>query len=181
MSMLEQYRVLARYNHAMNRKLYALAATMSDDERRRDRRAFFGSIHGTLNHILLGDRIWLTRLTGDETRYASRDPAGTVIPFTAMGQELYADFADLGRERERTDADIIDLCNALSEAELTTEMSYKRGGAHVKHVKWWALTHFFNHQTHHRGQATTLFTQAGIDPGVTDLIAMLRDPEGGLP
>ena len=73
MSWLEQYRALSRYNQLMNRRLYALAATLSDEERRRERGAFFGSIHGTFNHLLLGDRIWMLRLTGDETRYVSRD------------------------------------------------------------------------------------------------------------
>lgn len=178
MSWLEQYRALSRYNQLMNRKLYALAATLSDSERRRDRGAFFGSIHGTFNHLLLGDRIWMLRLTRDEARYRSRDESGAVIAFTAMGQELYSDFASLSRERERTDADIIDFIHTLTETDLDSDMAYERGQTQVKHVTWWALTHFFNHQTHHRGQATTLFTQAGADPGVTDLIAMLRDPAG---
>jgi uncharacterized damage-inducible protein DinB len=178
MSWLEQYRALALYNQLMNRKLYGLAAGLSDEERRRDRGAFFRSIHGTLNHLLLGDRIWMLRLTGDEARYVSRDDQGAPLPFTTMGQELYADFASLTRERERTDVDIVEAMRALTEADLASELSYKRAGAQVKHVRWWALTHFFNHQTHHRGQATTLFTQAGVDPGVTDLIAMLRDPAG---
>lgn len=176
MSWLEQYRALSLYNQLMNRKLYALAANLSDSERRLDRGAFFGSIHGTLNHLLLGDRIWMLRLTKDEARHTSRDESGALIPFTAMGQELYADFSSLTRERARTDADIIDFVQALTETDLSTDVEYKRGQAQVKHALWWALTHFFNHQTHHRGQATTLFMQAGVDPGVTDLIAMLRDP-----
>ncbi len=176
MSWLEQYQSLSLYNQLMNRKLYGLAATLSDAERRRDRGAFFGSIHGTLNHILLGDRIWLGRLSSEQARYASRDESGAVIPFTSMGQELYADFSQLTRERERADGDIIAFVQALTEADLTRDIEYKRGQAQVTHAAWWALSHFFNHQTHHRGQATTLFTQAGVDPGVTDLIAMLRDP-----
>jgi uncharacterized damage-inducible protein DinB len=181
MSWLEQYRALSLYNQAMNRKLYALAGTLSDDERRRDRGAFFGSIHGTLNHLLLADRIWMLRLTGDEARYVSKDAGGAAIPFKAMGQELYADFEELSHERERTDADIVDAIHGLTDADLERDISYQRGGARVVHVTWWALTHFFNHQTHHRGQATTLFTQVGADPGVTDLIAMLRDPAGFAP
>jgi len=178
MSWLEQYRALSRYNQLMNRRLYALAATLSDEERRRERGAFFGSIHGTFNHLLLGDRIWMLRLTGDETRYVSRDQSGARIAFKGLDQELYPDFAVLTRERQRTDADIIDAMHALTDADLSSEIAYERGGALLKHPRWWALTHFFNHQTHHRGQATTLLTQVGIDPGVTDLISMLRDPAG---
>jgi uncharacterized damage-inducible protein DinB len=178
MSWLEQYCALANYNQAMNQKLYGHAAQLSDEERKRDRGAFFGSIHGTFNHLLLGDRIWMRRLTGDEARYASKDEHGAVIPFKAMGQELYADFGTLSRERQRTDADIIEVMQGLTESELLSDVSYRRGKEPVQHARWWALTHFFNHQTHHRGQATTLFSQAGIDPGNTDLIAMLRDPAG---
>jgi len=178
MSWLEQYRQLALYNQLMNRKLYGLAAKLSEEERRRDRGAFFGSIHGTFNHLLLGDRIWMLRFTGDEARYVSRDANGTAIPVTTLSQELYPDFERLWRERERTDQDIVDAMHALTETDLMSELSYQRGGVQVKHVRWWALTHFFNHQTHHRGQATTLLSQAGVDAGVTDLIAMLRDPAG---
>jgi uncharacterized damage-inducible protein DinB len=178
MSWIEQYRALALYNQLMNRKLYALAATLGDSERRRDRGAFFGSIHGTLNHLLLADRIWMLRLTGDEARYLSKDESGTAIPFASMGQELYANFEVLTDERARTDGDIIDFVQSLTEADLMSQVVYKRGRGEVTHAQWWALIHLFNHQTHHRGQVTTLFSQAGIDPGLTDLIAMLRDPTG---
>jgi len=178
MSWLEQYRELALCKQLMNRKLYGLAAMLGEAERRRDRNAFFGSIHGTLNHILLGDRIWMLRFTGDEAKYVSRDAGGAAIPFSALSQELYSDFGSLTRERERTDQDIVDAMDALTDQDLVSELSYKRAGVEVTHVRWWALTHFFNHQTHHRGQATTLFSQAGVDAGVTDLIAMLRDPAG---
>lgn len=176
MSWLEQYRALSLYNRSMNDKLYRLARALGDEERRRDRGAFFGSIHGTFNHLLLSDRIWMLRLTGDEARFLSRDEHGAPIPLKGMNQELYADFTTLTRERQRTDADIVEVVQALTEADLMSELAYERAGKREKHVRWWALTHFFNHQTHHRGQATTLFSQAGVDPGVTDLIAMLRDP-----
>lgn len=178
MSCLEPYRALALYNQLMNRKLYALAATLGDDERRRDRGAFFGSIQGTFNHLLLADRIWMLRLTGDESRYVSKDASGAAIPFGTMSQELYTDFDVLTVERARTDADIIEFVQALADEDLGREVEYRRGQGKVKHVQWWALLHLFNHQAHHRGQATTLFTQAGVDPGLTDLIAMLRDPAG---
>src|SRR5690606_37886662 len=70
MSLVDHYRAMARYNRWMNGKLYALAAGLSDADRTRDLGAFFGSIHGTLNHILLADRTWLGRFTGDRERFA---------------------------------------------------------------------------------------------------------------
>ena len=172
---VDQYRALARYNAWMNRRLYGLAAGLPDDERRRDRGAFFRSIHGTLNHLLLADRVWLARFTGDRDRYASRDGAGAVIAITGLAQELYAGFDDLARERAATDADIVVWADGLDEDRLAATFRYKTmTGAPSEHPLWWAVGHFFNHQTHHRGQVTTLLKQAGVDAGVTDLIAFLR-------
>jgi uncharacterized damage-inducible protein DinB len=176
MSWLEQYRALARYNRLMNVKLYRLTGTLDDEARKRDRGAFFGSIHGTLNHLLLGDRIWMGRFTGDSERHASRDGAGNVIAFRALSQELYADFAVLSAERARTDDDILAYVQALDAESLEKPLAYRTtAGTPQEQRLWWLLTHFFNHQTHHRGQVTTLLMQAGVDPGSTDLIAMLRD------
>jgi uncharacterized damage-inducible protein DinB len=175
--MTDQQRALARYNTWMNRRLYATCGGLSDEERRRDRGAFFGSIHRTLNHVLLADRVWMTRFTGDRERFASRDAGGAVIAITGLSQELYADWDQLARERAVTDAAIEAWVADLDDEKLTATFTYKSmGGAPAEHTLWWAVAHFFNHQTHHRGQVTTLLSQAGVDPGVTDLIAFLRDP-----
>ena len=92
-----------------------------------------------------------------------------------LDQELYADFEELRRERVRTDADITAFADALTPERLDAEITYRTtAGVEQRHVLWWAVSHFFNHQTHHRGQVTTLLKQAGVDPGVTDLIAFLR-------
>ncbi|WP_437681465.1 DinB family protein [Sorangium sp. So ce131] len=175
MNWIEQYRALARYNVWMNNKLYRLVGELDDAERRRDRGAFFKSIHGTLNHILLADRTWMGRFTGDADRFSSRDASGNVVEITSLGQELYADFTELSREREKTDADILAWVNQLEEGALSRDLSYLRSGARHTYPLWFAVTHFFNHQTHHRGQVTTLLTQLGIDPGVTDLLVLLRE------
>ena len=175
MSPLEQYRVLARYNRWMNRKLYALAGTLDEAARRRDLGSSFGSLHGTLNHLLLADRVWMLRLTRDTERYVSRTLADEPITISSLGQELYADFETLHRERERTDEDILEWTYALDEAALDSTLEYRsRDGEPQSHVLWWAVGQLFNHQTHHRGQATALLEQLGVDPGVTDLIAMCR-------
>ncbi|MFT3925635.1 MAG: DinB family protein [Myxococcales bacterium] len=179
MSWLEQYRALARYNLWMNDRVYGLLAKLEDEERKRDRGAFFGSIHGTLNHILLGDRAWLGRLTGDPERFQSRDAQGEAIAVTSLGQELYADFRDLTRERAVTDADLLTYVNQLEERSLSDVITYRlmSGGMTGSCPRWWALTQLLNHETHHRGQVTTLMMQSGIDPGPTDFFRMMRDED----
>jgi uncharacterized damage-inducible protein DinB len=177
MSLLASYQALARYNTWMNARLYALCAERLDDEqRKRDLGAFFRSIHGTFNHLLLADRIWLTRFTGDPERYASREASGAKIAFRSLAQELYADFDELRRQRERTDHDIEEFVGTLEADALEATLDYRAStGARFQSPLWWALSHVFNHQTHHRGQVTTLMHQLGVDPGVTDFVVFLRD------
>ncbi len=160
----------ARYNRWMNDKLYALAATLSDDVRKRDDGAFFKSIHGTFNHLLLADRVWLSRFNGVAA------PDGFMAPgIRALDQELFADFAEVRRERTRTDEELSAWVSQLTADRLNAPLVYTRRGARLETPLWWAVTHLFNHQTHHRGQVTTLLSQHGVDPGVTDLFAMLRE------
>lgn len=174
MLIAEHCRAMARYNTWMNSRLYALAAELSDEERRRDLGAFFRSVHGTLNHLLLGDRAWLGRILGKE-QGASLNAAGEVIEVRVLNQELYADFAILRRERARTDIMIEQWAYGLDAAELGRSFRYAMlDGTEYEHPLWWAASHLFNHQTHHRGQLTALFKQLGRDPGATDLMVMLR-------
>ena len=160
MSALDTFQAMAQYNRWMNERLYAVCADIPDAERRRDRGAFFKSIHGTLNHLLLGDRLWLGR-------FLDRP-----FPVDSLDQELYADFDELRAERARADGEILDFSTALDEQALARDFCFTtvvNPGEHVfpfRHV----LLHFFNHQTHHRGQLTTLIKQAGHEPGVTDLM-----------
>ena len=162
---------MAQYNRWMNERLYELCSRLSDEERKRDVGAFFKSIHGTLNHLLLGDRIWLGRFLGEPFAVAS------------LAQELHSDFAELWIERSRTDATIIDWAGSLTSADLAGELAYTSvvNPKPRRYPFWFAVAHFFNHQTHHRGQLTTLLVQCGLDPGVTDLIWLqeLQSPEQG--
>jgi len=161
---------LARYNRWMNEKLYALAATLSDDARKRDAGAFFKSIHGTLNHLLLADRVWLSRFKGVSA------PAEFMAPgIRSLDQELYPDFDELRRERALTDDELSTWVAGLAQEQLAAPLVYERRGQKIESPLWWAIAHVFNHQTHHRGQITTLLMQQGFDPGVTDLFAMLRE------
>ncbi len=159
---VEYCQLLARYNRWMNERLYALAADCTDDERKRDSRAFFGSIHRTLNHLLWGDRVWLGRFTGS--------------PYTAApyGTDIYGDFATLAAEREATDMEILAWAGNLSPLWLASAIEYRRAsdGGLRQLPAWIAATHLFQHATHHRGQVLTLLKQAGKDFGITDLQAL---------
>lgn len=161
----------ARYNRWMNDKLYALAATLSDQARKRDCGAFFKSIHGTFNHLLLADRVWLGRFKGMTVAAEFMGPAG----IRSLDQELYVDFADLRRERVLTDDELSAWVAGVTQELLAAPLVYMRRGEKQASPLWWAVAHLFNHQTHHRGQITALLTQQGCDPGVTDLFAMLRE------
>jgi uncharacterized damage-inducible protein DinB len=158
----------ARYNRWMNDKLYTLLVTLSDEARKRDCGAFFKSIHGTLNHILLADRVWLARFKGVTA------PDGFMGPgIRSLDQELYADFDELRRERATTDDELSAWVSGLTSELLAAPLVFTRRGQRLESPLWWTVAHVFNHQTHHRGQITTLLTQQGCDPGSTDLFAML--------
>ena len=150
---------MARYNSWMNDKVYAAAGTLDDAARKLDRGAFFGSIHGTLNHLLVGDRIWMARFTGV--------PSGV----SRLDEDLYGNFDDLAAERQRLDAVIVDWAAGLSADDLARQFEYTSltGSVRRRSPMWFAVAHMFNHQTHHRGQLSTLLYQAGQDVGITDL------------
>lgn len=158
--MIEHVRAMARYNVRMNERLYDACSRLSDADRKRDLGAYFKSIRGTLNHILLADRIWMSRFEGSG------------YEFDSLRDELYADFDELRRARAAEDERIESWVGGLSSSDLQRELSYvsKLRPIPRRYPLWFALSHFFNHQTHHRGQVTTLLMQLGIDPGVTDLI-----------
>jgi len=176
MEQLNQYKVLARYNRWMNEQLYALAGELTDEQRKRDLGAFFRSIHGTFNHLLLTDRAWLARFTGDRALATVTASNGERIALRSLDQELFADFTELRRVREETDSFIETWVGTLTPDQLAAMLAYRDSkGRPYEHPLWWAVSHFFNHQTHHRGQVTTLLSQLGRDPGVTDLVVMLHE------
>ena len=143
-----RYRMFAGYNAWCNERLYAAAAKLSDADYRADRGAFLQSMHGTLNHLLVGDRIWMQRFTGQGELPKSLDAV------------LFEDFVALRTARHNEDAGISRYVESLSEDDLGRKIRYRTfsNPADIEQVLAPALDHFFNHQTHHRGQAHALLS-----------------------
>jgi uncharacterized damage-inducible protein DinB len=152
---------MARYNRWQNENLFGTADRLSDEERRRERGAFFGSIHQTLSHLLWADRTWMSRLAD-----VPKPPGG--IPESAG---LYPDWEALKREREAFDRAIIGWADGVGETWLAADTIYYSGATKRQwsRPRWVLVTHMFNHQTHHRGQVHCMLTQAGTRPSDTDL------------
>jgi uncharacterized damage-inducible protein DinB len=161
---------MARYNSWQNENLYSAADRLPDEARRQERGAFFGSIHGTLNHLLWGDEIWMSRFCGTPR------PAGGLLESTSVR----AGWDELKRDRAGFDRRIIAWADNLDAEWLSGDHTYYSGAAKrdVVSPRWVLVTHFFNHQTHHRGQVHCMLTQAGVRPGDTDLPFMTRDEAG---
>jgi uncharacterized damage-inducible protein DinB len=142
------FRMLAGYNSWANTRLYDAAAMMNDSRYREERGAFFGSIHKTFNHLLVADRIWLKR-------FGARDDAPG-----ALDEILFDALTELRIAREREDAGIEAWVGALSDADLAATINYTSlsNPQPISQPLGAALTHFFNHQTHHRGQVHALMT-----------------------
>lgn len=174
---LAQFRLMGGYNSRMNRGLYDAAATLTDEERKRDLRAFFRSVHGTLNHLLFTDRIWMGRFArGSARRFRALESAALVHVYQSLATEVHADFPALRAAREETDAALTAWLDELTPEMLNEPMRYTNSaGAAREHALWFAVAHLFNHQTHHRSQATTLLNQLGRDYGVTDFLVMYGD------
>jgi uncharacterized damage-inducible protein DinB len=157
---LQTYAItMAQYNAWMNESLYSKAATLSDEQRKRDLGAFFKSLHGTFNHLLLADGAWLLRFRGEQPQMRS------------MADEVHADFDQLYAARCAVDQEILQWAKALDPAKADSEFRFFSVAFQKEILMPYSTTvmHFFNHQTHHRGQATTLLKQLGVDPGATDL------------
>jgi uncharacterized damage-inducible protein DinB len=160
-------RTMAAYNAEMNRRLYAAAGRLSDAERRAPKGAFWGSIHGTLWHILWGDRMWMSRFD---------DWPKPDVPIKESAQ-MIADFSGLAAARQQADADIARWAGKVDDAWLAQDLVWFSGAANreMRAGKPLLVAHFFNHQTHHRGQAHALVTAAGEQTGDTDLFLLIPE------
>ncbi|MFZ2207974.1 MAG: DinB family protein [Porticoccaceae bacterium] len=179
MSRADHIRLMAAYNAWMNTRLYEAAGRLPAEALAADRKAFFGSILGTLNHLLVADRIWLARFAAHPARHAALDPVRALPVPQHLDQRLFADLQSLAEHRRWLDGVISAWAGALVEADLDHPLHYaNRKGATADRNFFSLVMHFFNHQTHHRGQVTTLLSQAGCDAGVTDLLALIPDESG---
>jgi uncharacterized damage-inducible protein DinB len=180
-SLLRQLRLMAEYNQWMNQKLYAAAAQLPVPELQADRRAFFGSVLGTLNHIMVADILWLQRFATHPSAHPALQPLRDRDRPQALDQVLYEDFTELTHEREGMDRAIATWCDEITEADLEVPLSYhSMEGVPATKIFGSLVYHFFNHQTHHRGQVTTLLSQAGVDVGATDLLILIPDQDSSL-
>ncbi len=159
------FSLMARFNGWVNDRLYRVVATLPEAEYREDRGAFFGSIHNTLNHLLVVDRVWSSRIAGREHGIRSLD------------QILHADFEPLRQARKEEDARLIDLVDGLSDSALQEPVRYRRilGSGEQSTRRDHILLTLFNHQTHHRGQVHALLTQAGHEIPPLDVIYYLEE------
>jgi uncharacterized damage-inducible protein DinB len=166
--MKQHYLMFAHYNRWANARLYAAAAALDDADYRADRGAFFKSLHGTLNHILVADRIWMRRFTGT---------GETVDKLNAI---LFDDLSTLEAARRAEDARIITWIDGLDEAALAGSIRYRAVSVPREYEQQLvpALAHFFNHQTHHRGQAHAILT--GLCGGAPELDLLFYQREAGI-
>jgi uncharacterized damage-inducible protein DinB len=164
---MSHFPLMARFNEWVNQRVYDCVAQIPDDAYRADRKAFFGSIHRTLNHLLVVDRLWTGRITGDDRGIRSLD------------QLLYDEFAALRAAREEEDRQLIALVDRLEREGTARPVEYgtisdgnpRRMRARIDHI----LLGLFNHQTNHRGQVNTMLTQQGIVTPDLDVIYYLHE------
>ena len=164
---LDYIHTMARYNAWQNRSLLDAADGLDDAARNLDRGAFFGSIRGTLSHLLWGDQTWMHRFSG------SPEPAVSAI---AASPDMVVDWGELKVQRAAVDQAILQWADDLDAAWLETDRTWFSGAAKRQVTKpaGFLAVHFFNHQTHHRGQVHAMLTAAGVRPEDTDLFFLKR-------
>ncbi len=172
MSRQQQYVLMGRYNRDMNQRLFAAASKLDDDQLRSNMGAFFQSILGTFNHLYVADVMWLKRFaTPPFNDAACLDMVDVIETPQALNQMVYSQLDALLPMRKNLDTAICQWTEALQEADFDRPFAYKNSkDAHFCKPFGLVLQHFFNHQTHHRGQLTTLLSQQGVDVGVTDFL-----------
>ena len=162
---MNHFPLLARFNGWVNDRLYGAVATLPEADYRADGGLFFGSIHRTLNHLLVVDRLWTGRIAGADRGIRSLDQ----IP--------YDDFASLRAARRDEDAHLIDFVDGLDEARLGEVVRYRRmiGEGEEEARAGHILLTLFNHQTHHRGQVTAMLTRLGVEYPALDVVYYLEE------
>jgi uncharacterized damage-inducible protein DinB len=157
--------MMAKYNAWANARLFRMAGALQDELYRKEVGAYFKSLHGTLNHLLATDRIWMHRLTG-----VGDHP-------DKLNATLFDDLPSLHAARVEEDSRIIGFVQGLEEPVFKEVLDYRTlNGTPQRQRRREILAHLFNHETHHRGQAHAIITVLGVtEPDPLDLLIMLRD------
>lgn len=178
MALKQNFELMAKYNQWMNDRLYNSLVGLSAFQLSKDQGAFFGSILGTLNHILVGDIIWLKRFSKHPSNYTSLSYVTSLDNPSSLSQIIYSDICTLTNVREKVDEAIVSFSLEASEQDYEVDLTYKNTkGQSFKKPFGYLVHHFYNHQTHHRGQVTTLLNQLNIDVGATDLLVVIPESE----
>jgi len=168
--------LMAEYNQLMNQRLFTASANLSHTSLNENKGAFFESIIQTLNHIMIGDILWLKRFMNHPTGYTSLEKVNEYPSAEKLDQILFDDFTTFSSRRKALDKIIIEFCNELNEKDLDNPLSYVNFKKEEHCKKFGSLIlHVFLHQIHHRGQVTTLLSQENIDFGETDIPEIVED------
>lgn len=174
--MLDYLRLMSEYNKWMNRNIYELCMSLSAEKLKEETGAYFGSILGTLNHIMVGDVIWLKRFADHPNSHSELEAIREMDKPKTLDTTLYNDIEALYPRRKILDDNICTWVSQLTEQDLNSGLSYKNMKGEPSRKGFGKLiVHFFNHQTHHRGQITTLLSQQGVDIGITDLLTIIPE------
>ncbi len=170
MSEKKQFILMAEYNQLMNQRLFTAASQLPEQVLNEDKGAFFQSIMVTLNHIMIGDILWLTRFSKHPSNYLTLQAMPSFTQAEALNQVLFDDLATFYKERQRLDEIIIKFCHELKQEDINNPLTYTnfKKENHSKNFSALIL-HVFLHQIHHRGQVSTLLSQENISFGETDL------------
>ncbi len=176
MAALEYLKLMAEYNQWMNDNIYRAAHHLDEHELSNDKGAYFKSIIGTLNHIMVGDIIWFQRVANGFRNNKSLDFIRSLSKPNTLDEIIFDSIEELTNQRKKIDMSIIAFVDELNGSDLEKPLAFQnmKGIPLVKNTGLLML-HIFNHQTHHRGQISTLFSQLGIDIGVTDLLYKIPD------
>ena len=176
MSILDQFKLFADYNRLMNQRILESAGKLTEEQLKSDRGAFFKSVLGTLNHIMVGDIIWLKRFQTHPAHEKALEYLNRLDQPESLDTLLFDDLGDLKAEREKIDETIVSWIKNLSESDIDGYLSYKNmAGKSQRKPMEGLISHLFLHQIHHRGQATTLISQSGVDFGETDILEIIDD------
>lgn len=175
---VRQFARFAQYNTWFNGQVFECVAGVERADRQRDLGAFFGSIEATLDHILLVDRLWLSRFAASDLTFPVLASANLVSDCDSLSDRLHTDFVSLREARSETDGVIEAWVSEFTPELLGSALRYRNSkGVPFEAPIWHVAAHLFNHQTHHRGQVTTLLSQLGHDVGGTDFIVTAYMPD----